>query len=155
MKPHISIITLAVGNLEKSVRFYRDGLGWKTRGIVGADLDYGAAAFFELQPGLSLALWPRESLAHEAGVELQPPAMTEFMLSHCVKERAQVDEVLQQVVQADGQIVKPAHDTLLGGYAGIFKDLDGHLWEVAWNPENASSGDAADAPTPAEPNPAP
>src|SRR5690554_3874113 len=153
MKPHISIITLAVTNLEKSVRFYRDGLGLKTRGIVGADYDYGAAAFFDLQPGLSLALWPRESLAHEAGVELQPPAMTEFMLSHCVTEREFVDEVMQQAAQSGGEIVKAAHDTLLGGYAGIFKDPDGHLWEVAWNPESAIP--PADAPTAGEPNPAP
>src|SRR5690554_8020157 len=119
MKPYVSIITLAVGNLEKSVRFYRDGLGWKTRGIVGADYEYGAAAFFELQPGLSLALWPRESLAHEAGIEAQSPAMTEFMLSHCVSEKAMVEEVLQQVAQAGGHIVKAAHDTMLGGHAGI------------------------------------
>lgn len=138
MKPHISIITLAVDNLEKSVRFYRDGLGWKTRGIVGADYDYGAAAFFDLQPGLSMALWPRESLAHEVGVELQAPAMTELMLSHCVADKAQVDEVLQQASQAGGQVLKPAHDTLLGGYAGIFKDPDGHLWEIAWNPETSA-----------------
>src|SRR5690606_8166013 len=129
-------------NLEKSVRFYRDGLGWKTRGIVGADYDYGAAAFFDLQPGLSLALWPRESLAHEAGVELQSPAMTEFMLSHGGQQRAEVDEVLGQAEQAGGQVVKPARDTLLGGYSGIFKDPDGHLWEVAWNPEPATDAPA-------------
>ena len=147
MKPQISILTLAADNLEKSVRFYRDGLGWKTRGIVGADYDYGAAAFFDLQQGLALALWPRESLAHEVGVELQAPAMTEFMLSQCVAEKAQVEEVLQQAAQAGGQIIKPAHDTLLGGYAGIFKDPDGHLWEIAWNPEPAA------APTEASPEP--
>lgn len=147
MKPHISIITLAVDNLEKSVRFYRDGLGLKTRGIVGADFEYGAAAIFELQPGLALALWPRESLAHEAGIELQSPAMTEFMLSHCVAERPEVDEVLQQAAQAGGLVVKPAHETLLGGYSGIFKDPDGHLWEVAWNPEPAAAV--------TDPNPAP
>lgn len=148
MKSQVSIITLAVGNLEKSVRFYRDGLGWKTRGIVGADYDYGATAFFDLQPGLCLALWPRESLAHEAGVEPQPPAMTEFMLSHCVEDREQVEAILQMAAQAGGHILKPAHDTLLGGHAGIFKDPDGHLWEVAWNPEPA-------APAATEQNPAP
>ena len=139
MKPQVSIITLAVGNLEKSVRFYRDGLGWKTRGIVGADYEHGAAAFFDLQPGLCLALWPRDSLAHQAGIELQPPAMTEFMLSHCVEDKSGVDQVLHEASHAGGQIVKTAHDTLLGGYAGIFKDPDGHLWEVAWNPEPATA----------------
>jgi len=139
VKPQVSIITLAVGNLEKSVRFYRDGLGWKTRGIVGADYEHGAAAFFDLQPGLCLALWPRDSLAHQAGIELQPPAMTEFMLSHCVEDKSGVDQVLHEASHAGGQIVKTAHDTLLGGYAGIFKDPDGHLWEVAWNPEPATA----------------
>lgn len=138
MKPHVSIITLAVGNLEKSVRFYRDGLGWKTRGIVGADYDHGAVAFFDLQPGLCLALWPRESLAHEIGVEVQTPAMTEFMLSHNVPDKAEVEVVLQQAAQAGAQVLQSAHDTLWGGYAGIFKDPDGHLWEVAWNPEMPS-----------------
>ena len=146
MKSQVSIITLAVGNLEKSVRFYRDGLGWKTRGIVGADIEYGAAALFDLQPGLSMALWPRESLAHEAGVDVQPPAMTEFMLSHCVESRAEVDQILEQAGLAGGQIVKAAHDTLLGGYSGIFKDPDGHLWEVAWTAEPATG---------TKPNPAP
>ncbi len=137
MKPQVSIITLAVGSLEKAVRFYRDGLGWKTRGIVGTDYDYGAAAFFDLQPGLCLALWPRESLAHEAGIEVQAPAMTEFMLSHNVQEKAEVEQVLLLAAQAGGQIQQPAHDTVLGGHAGIFKDPDGHLWEVSWNPEPA------------------
>lgn len=149
MKPHVSIITLGVGNLEKSVRFYRDGLGWKTRGIVGADLEHGAAAFFDLQPGLCLALWPRESLAHEAGIELQAPAMTEFMLSHRVDEKLQVEEVLGRAAQAGGQIVKPAHDTLLGGHAGIFKDPDGHLWEIAWNAESCPA--TAQNPAPESP----
>lgn len=146
MKPHVSIITLAVGNLEKSVRFYRDGLGWKTRGIVGADYEYGAVAFFELQPGLCLALWPRESLAHEIGIEIQPPAMTEFMLSHNVGEKAQVEQALRLAEQAGAQIVQPAHDTLLGGHAGIFKDPDGHLWEVAWNPSPAAASSENPAP---------
>ncbi len=153
MKPYVTIITLAVDNLEKAVRFYRDGLGWKTRGIVGADIEYGAAAFFELQPGLSLALWPRESLAHEAGIERQPPAMTEFMLSHCVGERSEVDVVLATAEQAGGQIVRPAHDTLLGGYSGMFKDPDGHLWEVAWSPPQPAAAPSPAAPP--APNPAP
>lgn len=148
MKPQVSIITLAVGNLEKSVRFYRDGLGWKTRGIVGADYEYGAAAFFDLQSGLCLALWPRESLAHEAGIQEQPPAMTELMLSQSVESREEVEQILQMAAQAGGEIVKPAHDTLLGGHAGLFTDPDGHLWEIAWNPE-------APAAAPTEPNPAP
>jgi len=146
MKPHVSIITLAVGNLEKSVRFYRDGLGWKTRGIVGADYEYGAVAFFELQPGLCLALWPRESLAHEVGMEIQPPAMTEFMLSHNVAEKTEVEQVLKLAEQAGAQVIQTAHDTLPGGHSGIFKDPDGHLWEIAWNPPPPAATEQNPAP---------
>lgn len=146
MKPQVSTITLAVGNLEKAVRFYRDGLGWKTRGIVGTDYEYGAAAYFELQPGLCLALRPRASLAHEAGVEVQAPAMTEFMLTHHVSEKAEVAHALSLAAQAGAQIRQPAQDTFLGGHAGIFKDPDGHLWEVAWHPQPASLSSGNPAP---------
>src|SRR5690606_18411618 len=92
-------------------------------------------------------------LAHEAGIERQPPAMTEFMLSHCVGERSEVDVVLATAEQAGGQIVRPAHDTLLGGYSGMFKDPDGHLWEVAWSPPQPAA--APNPAAPPAPNPAP
>jgi catechol 2,3-dioxygenase-like lactoylglutathione lyase family enzyme len=135
MKPRITLITLCVDDLEKSLRFYRDGLGLKTEGIIGKEFEHGAVAFFDLQSGLKLALWPRKSLAHDSGVELGKPSATEFSIGHNVSSKAEVDAVMAQAGRAGAVIVKPAQDTFWGGYAGYFQDPDQHLWEVAWNPQ--------------------
>jgi catechol 2,3-dioxygenase-like lactoylglutathione lyase family enzyme len=135
MKPRITLITLGVDDLERAVRFYRDGLGLKTDGIVGQEFKHGAVAFFDLQPGLKLALWPRSSLAHDAGVAIDPRSRTELSIGHNVSSKAEVDGVMAQAAKAGAVIVKPAQDTFWGGYAGYFQDLDAHLWEVAWNPQ--------------------
>lgn len=135
MKPRISMITLGVDDLERSLRFYRDGLGLSTSGIVGKEFEHGAVAFFDLQAGLKLALWPRKSLAHDSGVPLSAPCRTELSLGHNVASRAEVDAVMEQAKRAGAVIVKPAQDTFWGGYAGYFQDPDGHLWEIAWNPQ--------------------
>lgn len=140
MNPHITLVTIAVDDLERSVAFYRDGLGLNTKGIVGAEFANGAVAFFNLQPGLKLALWPRKSLAADSGVPLQPPSATEFSLAHNVSSREEVDALLHQALGAGARIVKPAQPTFYGGYAGYFQDPDGHLWEVAFNPGLASLG---------------
>jgi catechol 2,3-dioxygenase-like lactoylglutathione lyase family enzyme len=134
MRPSISFITLGVDDLERAVAFYRDGLGLPTRGIVGTEQGHGAVAFFKLQPGLRLALWPRASLAVDAGIALQPRSATEFALAHNVDSREAVDQLLDQAGRAGARIVKAAQDTFYGGYAGYFQDPDGHLWEVAFNP---------------------
>lgn len=135
MKPHLSLITLAVDDLDRAVRFYRDGLGLPTEGIVGTEFENGAVAFFELQAGLRLALWPRTSLAADAGLPVSTAAVPGFALAHNVASRAEVDSVLAQARAAGGTVLKPAHDTFWGGYAAYFQDPDQHLWEVAWNPE--------------------
>lgn len=135
MKPQISVITLGVDDLQRAVRFYRDGLGLPTEGIIGEEFEYGAVAFFDLSSGLKLALWPRESLAHDSGLPLSNPSATEFSIGHNVMSKSEVDEVMVQAEVAGAVIVKPAHDTFWGGYAGYFQDLDGHLWEVVWNPQ--------------------
>ncbi|MBW2942775.1 VOC family protein [Zhongshania aquimaris] len=135
MRPRISVITLGVDDLARAVGFYRDGLGLPTEGIVGEEFEYGAVAFFELSAGLKLALWPRASLAHDAGVKLAAPSTTELSLGHNVMSKTEVDEVLAQAEAAGAVILKPANDTFWGGYAGYFQDPDGHLWEVVWNPQ--------------------
>lgn len=135
MKPHITLITLGVDDLQRAVRFYRDGLGLKTEGIVGKEFEHGAVAFFDLQAGLKLALWPRASLAHDAGIDPGARSATEFSIGHNVSSKAEVDNVMQQAAKAGAILVKPAQDTFWGGYAGYFQDPDGHLWEVAWNPQ--------------------
>ncbi len=135
MKPHITVITLGVDDLENSLRFYRDGLGLQTPGIVGKEFAYGAVAFFELQPGLQLALWPRQSIAHDSGIPVGPSSSTEFTLGHNVSSKEEVDAVMEQAGNVGARIVKQAHDTFWGGYAGYFEDPDRHLWEVVWNPD--------------------
>ena len=134
MKPHITLLTLGVDDLDRAVAFYRDGLGLDTEGIVGTEFEHGQVAFFELAGGLKLALWPRASLAHDAGLPVGPASPTAFAIAHNVGARGEVDEVMAEAEAAGAAIVKPAADTFYGGYAGYFQDPDGHLWEVAWNP---------------------
>ena len=135
MKPRITVITLGVNDLEKAVAFYRDGLGFPTQGIVGTEFEYGAVAFFDLQDGLKLALWPRTSIAYDADVPLQSSNATEITIGHNLGSKKEVDEIMEQARRAGAIIVKSAHDTFFGGYSGYFQDLDGHLWEVIWNPQ--------------------
>jgi uncharacterized protein len=135
MRPRLTLVTLGVDDLERAVRFYRDGLGLPTPGIVGQEFEHGAVAFFDLQPGLKLAVYPRKSLAHDAGIAVSSPSPTEFSLAHNVSSREEVDAVMKQAKDAGAVIVKPARETFWGGYAGYFQDPDGHLWEVAWNPQ--------------------
>lgn len=135
MKPRISLITLAVDDLERSLRFYHEGLGLATQGIIGQEFEYGAVVFFDLQENLKLALYPRASLAKDSGLSLQNSNPTEFSLGHIVASKTEVDAVMLQANKAGATIVKPAQDTFWGGYAGYFQDPDGHLWEIAWNPD--------------------
>lgn len=130
MKPRISFITLGVDDLETSLAFYRDGLGLETEGIEG-----GLVVFFDLESGLKLALYPRNSLANDAGIPVGPRSASEFSLAHNVISKDEVEAVMEQAKRAGAVIVKEAHDTFWGGYAGYFLDPDQHLWEVAWNPK--------------------
>ena len=134
MKSRITLLTLGVDDLEKAVAFYRDGLGLETKGIVGKEFEYGAVAFFDLQRGLKLALWPRSSIERDANVARSVSNPTEFTIGHNVSSKAEVDSVMKQAKEAGARIAKPAAETFWGGYAGYFQDPDGHLWEIAWNP---------------------
>ena len=134
MQARITVITLGVDDLAAALRFYRDGLGFATEGIVGAEFEHGAVVFIPLQPGLRLALWPRASLAHDTGWAVCPRSATELSLGHNVGSRAEVDSVMARAAAAGAVIVKPAQGTFWGGYGGYFQDPEGHLWEVVWNP---------------------
>ena len=135
MTPRITLVTLGVDDLERSLRFYRDGLGLKTEGVAGAEFEHGAVVFFDLQGGLRLALWPRESLAHDAGLPVGQPDATGFSLGHNVASREEVDALMEQARKAGAVILKPAQEAFWGGYSGYFQDPDLHVWEVAWNPQ--------------------
>lgn len=134
MKPRIKVITLAVGDLAKSLAFYHDGLGLPTEGIIGTEFEDGAVAFFNMNDDLILALFPRAALAKDAGIPEGRPCPGEFSIGHNVNSRQEVDAIMQQAEQAGARITDPAHDRFWGGYSGYFQDLDGHLWEIAWNP---------------------
>jgi catechol 2,3-dioxygenase-like lactoylglutathione lyase family enzyme len=135
MKPRITVLTVGVGDLERSVAFYRDGLGFPTAGIVGEGHTHGAVAFFDLQPGLRLAVWPRGSIAHDTGLEVGEPSPTEFTIGHNVSSKEEADAAMERAKVAGARVVKAAQATFWGGYAGYFQDPDGHLWEVVWNPD--------------------
>lgn len=135
MKPRISVITLGVADLARSLVFYRDGLGLPTKGIVGQEFEHGAVAFFDLSGGLKLALWAQADIAHDTGLPVQPISPTAVTIGHNVARRDEVDLYLDAVMRAGATIIKPAQDTFYGGYAGYFCDPDGHLWEIVWNPD--------------------
>lgn len=135
MKPRVTVITIGVDDLEKSLHFYREGLGFPTEGIVGKEFEYGAVVFIQLQDGLRLALWPRKSISQDSGLSVAPASATEMTLGHNVSSKADVDAVMEQAKSAGAVVVKSAHDTFWGGYSGYFQDPDGHLWEVVWNPQ--------------------
>lgn len=135
MQPRITVITLGVDDLEVALRFYRDGLGFVTEGIVGQAFEHGAVVFIDLQPGLRLALWPRASLGRDSGLPVTAASATDMSLGHNVGSRSEVDAVMAAARAAGARIVKPAGDTFWGGYAGYFQDPDHHLWEVVWNPQ--------------------
>ncbi len=127
MEPRISIITLGVSDLARSVRFYQDGLGLPLR--ERSDV----IAFFETK-GTWLALFPRGALAADANVSSDGSGFRGFSLAHNVRTRQDVEATLKQAEASGGNITKPAQETSWGGYSGYFTDPDGNLWEVAWNP---------------------
>jgi uncharacterized protein len=144
VEPRVNVITLAVDDLERALAFYRDGLGFSSEGIIGTDWSdartgaNGAVALFDLDNGLILSLYPRSDLALDAEVELCPPQGGQFSLGQLVQSRDEVDEALRRAELA-GAAATQAHDRPWGIYSGYFRDPDGHLWEVIWNPARLPS----------------
>jgi uncharacterized protein len=140
MKARIHVITLAVADLERALTFYRDGLGLESRGIVGTEWvgddtnPDGAIALFNLEDGLMLSLYPRTELAKDANIPLGPPKSGEFSIGHAVANRDEVDALLSRAQAAGATLTDQPHDRPWGIYSGYFRDLDGHLWEILWNP---------------------
>lgn len=135
MKPRISVLTLGVADLEHSLTFYRDGLGLPTKGIVGREFEHGAVAFFDLSGGLKLAIWAQDDISHDTGLPKTPISSTAVTIGHNVLQKSEVDAIIDAATRAGAQIIKPPQDTFYGGYAGYFRDPDGHLWEIVWNPD--------------------
>ncbi|HEY2333685.1 MAG TPA: VOC family protein [Solirubrobacterales bacterium] len=140
MKAHIHVITLAVDDLDRALEFYRDGLGLETSGVVGTEFGgddsnpAGAIATFKLEGSLLLALYPRTELAKDARIPLGAPKTGEFSIGHLVAGKDDVDTLLAQAKAAGASVTDEAHERPWGIYSGYFHDLDGHLWEIIWNP---------------------
>ncbi len=141
MQPRIHVITLAVSDLNRALAFYRDGLGLESTGLIGTEFAgdetsaAGAIATFHLQGGLILAVYPRTELAKDANIPFGPPKTGEFSLGHAVDSKAAVDAVLAQATAAGATLTDRPHDRPWGIYSGYFRDPDGHLWEILWNPD--------------------
>jgi len=125
MKPHVSIFTLGVGDLDRAKRFYAEGLGWPIL------QEQGPWVCFALGDGSSaLGLYPADALAADAGVAAEGKGFRGITLSHVVGSEARVDALLAEAERAGGTIAKPAQRAAWGGYFGYFADPDGHLWKV-------------------------
>ncbi len=141
MQPRIHVITLAVADLDRALEFYRDGLGLESPGVVGTEFagddttPAGAVAMFQLEGELILALYPRTELAKDANIPFGPPKSGEFSIGHSVGSKEDVDALLAKAEAAGATLTDRPHDRPWGMYSGYFRDPDGHLWEVLWNPD--------------------
>jgi catechol 2,3-dioxygenase-like lactoylglutathione lyase family enzyme len=135
MKPRIKVITLGVGDLDRALAFYRDGMGLPTQGIIGTEFEDGAVVFINMNEDLVLALYPRKALAKDAKVRPDAGGAADLSIGHIVGSKREVDAVMKQAAQAGATITDAARDRFWGGYSGYFQDPDGHLWEIAWNPQ--------------------
>lgn len=142
MKPRINVVTLAVDDLDRSIEFYRDGLGFPSEGIVGAEFPgsesepAGAMGYFEFENGLIFGLYPRSELAKDSNRPPTPPSATEFSLGYIVESKQEVDEILNKAKEAGATITDEPHERPWGIYSGYFADPDGHLWEIIYNPRS-------------------
>ena len=127
MKPHITIITLGVEDLQRAIHFYEKGLGLPRKD------ESESIAFFEMT-GTILALYPREKLAEDITISPEGTGFQGFTLAHNVDSPEAVDRTLTEAVAAGAELVKPGQEAFWGGYSGYFKDPDGFYWEVAHNP---------------------
>lgn len=128
MRQKLNLITLGVENFDKAVDFYEAGLGWKKSSASQGDI-----AFFQLG-GIVMALYPKKLLAKDAGINEAGNGFSGITIAYNAKSEQEVDHVLQEVERLGAKIIKPAEKVFWGGYSGYFKDLDGYLFEVAYNP---------------------
>jgi catechol 2,3-dioxygenase-like lactoylglutathione lyase family enzyme len=142
VQPRIHVITLGVRDLERSLAFYREGLGLDSPGVIGTEFEGdektagGAVAMFELDGGVTLALYSRTDLAKDANLEFGDSVIGEFSIGHLVASRDEVDALLAQAEAAGATLTEAPHDRPWGIYSGYFRDPDGHLWEIIWSPRH-------------------
>ncbi len=128
MQARISMISLGVKDLQTAIKFYQQGLGLPRKEPYSDDI-----AFFDLN-GTWLGLYPWDKLAEDVTVAQEGSGFRGVTLAHNVKSKEEVNSIISQAIGAGATLVKEAQDVFWGGYSGYFSDLDGHLWEIAWNP---------------------
>ena len=126
MKQSVSLITLGVADYQRAKSFY-EALGWSVA------LDIEETAFFQAN-GVVLVLWARDKLAADSGIADEGARWSGIALAHNVSSRQEVDEVIEEARRNGATVTREPSETFYGGYAGVFRDLDGHAWEVAHNP---------------------
>lgn len=134
LESRFTILTLGVDNLENSFKFYHEGMGLASKGIIGKEFEHGDVAFFDLKNGMVLALYSKANLAWDSRLKKSKPSSTEFSIGYTTRNEAEVDSIMEQAKRAGAKIARPAQKTFWGGYSGYFQDPDGHLWEIAYNP---------------------
>ena len=134
LESRFTVLTLGVEDLEKSFKFYHEGMGLASKGVVGKEFEHGDVAFFDLKNGMTLALYGKDNLAWDSHLKKDKRSSTEFSVGYTTRNEAEVDSILEQAKKAGATIARPAQKTFWGGYSGYFLDPDGHLWEIAYNP---------------------
>ena len=135
METRFTVLTLGVDDVEKSYKFYHDGLGFTSQGIIGKEYEHGEAAFFDLKHGMKLSLYSRANLAWDSKLKKTERSATEFSIGYMTRSKDEVDAIMALAKKAGATIAKPAQAAFWGGYSGYFQDPDGHLWEVLYNPQ--------------------
>jgi catechol 2,3-dioxygenase-like lactoylglutathione lyase family enzyme len=133
VRARIHVLTLGVRDLQRSLAFYR-ALGFQSEGIIGTEFPGGSAALFHLEGGLILSLYGREDLEKDANATFDAPGRGEFSIGHLVASREEVDAVLAAARAAGATLTEEPYERPWRIYSGYFRDPDGHLWEVIWNP---------------------
>lgn len=129
MQQRLSLVTLGVSEIARARAFY-EALGWRVDG--GVDDETDQVAFFQAR-GMIVALWDREKLARDSGVQ-NSPGWGGVTFAHNVGSPAEVDQVIAEARAAGARVPREPGPTFWGGYSGVFVDPDGHPWEVAHNP---------------------
>jgi uncharacterized protein len=132
MHAHVSSILLGVDDMERSKRFYTDGLGWKVQ------RDFGISVFFEPHGGSLIGLYGRDGLAADVGTSSEGSGFAGIVLDYVVRSEARVDEILADAEKAGATILKPAGALEWGGYGGSFADPDGHVWRLGYSAQGTN-----------------
>ncbi|MFI7063700.1 VOC family protein [Kribbella sp. NPDC050124] len=127
MKAHVSSILLGVEDMDRSKRFYTEGLGWKIQ------QDYRVSVFFEADGGSLVGFYGRDGLAAQVGTSPEGSGFSGMVLTYVVRSEARVDEILDAAKRAGGTILNPAAELPWGGYGGTFADLDGYIWSIGYS----------------------